>query len=496
MKFGNRRIYFAALALLAVALRWAGIVSRPIWYDEAFSILLSERGPSAILSGTLSADADASAAEEHPPAYYFMLWGWMKIFGTTLPAARALSVLTSLASIFLIYRIARLLFDDNVALVAAFLASILPFQIHYAQEIRMYGLMALWLALTTYAFLKRQWVLFACSAALAQYTHNLAAFYLIPLALTPLVQRDWKTLRALMLSGLAALVLYLPWLIHLPAQFAKVAANFWIEKPGADKFFTLPLFYLPHLPLQGWQLPAGLLLALLVIALAAYQTFRARIHSDERLKGLWTAYLAFFPPLLLWLFSQWKPVYLERALLPSHALFCVWLAWALTRTKFPRALQTLSFGMIIAAAAIGIYQHVLYVGFPYGRFDIINQTLRGQFQTGDVVIHSSKLSYLPAFYFDRNLQQGFILDSAGSGSDTLSPANRRILNLTGYQNVAEASSAANRVWLVIYRESVAEYQSLGNATHPHVAYLQANFAQKDKLEFDDLELYLFVKRAP
>ena len=87
------------ILIFAFIIRLAGIASRPIWYDEAFSILLSEQGPSAILSGTLSTDADSSAAEEHPPAYYFTLWVWMQVFGKSIIAARMLSILVSLGSI-------------------------------------------------------------------------------------------------------------------------------------------------------------------------------------------------------------------------------------------------------------------------------------------------------------------------------------------------------------------------------------------------------------
>ena len=247
----NPKTKLAFILVLALVIRLAGIASRPIWYDESFSILLSEQGPSAILSGTLAADADLSAAEEHPPAYYFMLWGWMQAFGNSLVAVRMLSIIFSLGIIFCVYLITNHLFNQQTALTAALLTAILPFQIHYGQEIRMYVFMTFWLLLATYAFLKRQWILFAIAAALAQYTHNLAAFYLIPLAFTPVFHRDWKTLRSVTLAGFAAIIIYSPWLIQLPAQISKVTSSFWIEKPGIEKLFTLFLFYLPHLPLPN-----------------------------------------------------------------------------------------------------------------------------------------------------------------------------------------------------------------------------------------------------
>jgi 4-amino-4-deoxy-L-arabinose transferase-like glycosyltransferase len=97
---------------LALVIRLAGIASRPIWYDEAFSALLAEQGPSEIVSGILAVDVDSSSAEEHPPAYYFMLWGWMRFFGDSLISVRMLSVVMSLGIVLCVYLIADHLFGS------------------------------------------------------------------------------------------------------------------------------------------------------------------------------------------------------------------------------------------------------------------------------------------------------------------------------------------------------------------------------------------------
>lgn len=473
---------------LAIFLRMLGISSRPIWYDEAFSILLSEQGPSAILSGTLTSDTDSSASEEHPPAYYFALWGWMQLLGDSLPVVRTLSIAFSLGIILLIYFIARHLFTEQAALSAAFLSAILPFQIHYGVEIRMYVLLAFWLTLATFAFLKRWWILFSIAAALAQYTHNLAAFYLIPLALTPIFQREWKTLRNLILAGLAAIVLYIPWLIQLPAQFSKVTSSFWIEKPGVERLLTLFLMYLPHLPIPNSMLMAGLLIATLIIVLAAFQTFRARNAN-----GAWLAFLSFTPPLLLWLVSQVYPLYVERALLPSHAIFCIWLGWAFTQTKLPNLVQYFVACLIFAIAGMGIFQHLTYNGFPYGPFDELNKSLEERIQDGDIIVHSSKLTYLPAFYFDPSHPQVFIVDPPGSNVDTLAPATQEVLNLRGFESIEQAAEGSGQIWLVIFQNSIDEYVAVGQTTHPHVQYLYEYFKLQDEESWGDILLLRYSK---
>lgn len=488
------------LLVFAFALRLWGIVSRPIWYDEAFSILFSRQGPVEVLKETLVHNEGTSAAEEHPPLYYFGLWGWFQIFGSSVVVARMFSVFISILVIWLVYQITLELFDPVVALYSAGLASILPFQIHYAQEIRMYGLLSLWLLLATYAFLRARkgtwkwWNIFAAASVLAQYTHNLAAFYLIPLSITPLIQRDWKTLRSLILAGIGASILYLPWLIQLPSQFSKVSTAFWIERPTVGSFFTLFLLYLPHLPLMDVLLVAGLALAVTIIALTVFQTYLAWKNKNPAIyRGVWVAYLAFMPPLLLWLVSQIVPIYIERSFLPAHAMFCIWLAWALIQTRMPRPIQILLGGFIVVAALIGIYQDITYAGFPYGPYADINASIESRMLPGDVIIHSSKLSYLPAFTYDPSLPQGFIIDPPGSNVDTLAPAIREAFHLKEYPNIEGAASGAERVWFIIFNQSIEEYTSAGQSTHPHLEYLNANFNLISIEDWDDLQVYLYSK---
>src|SRR5919109_3450005 len=95
----------AAVLLLALFVRVLGISSRPIWYDEAFAILFSEKGLGAMLYGTL-APTGIGSADIHPLGYYTTLWLWMKVFGGSLVAARSLSILAGIVSVYLIYLIA------------------------------------------------------------------------------------------------------------------------------------------------------------------------------------------------------------------------------------------------------------------------------------------------------------------------------------------------------------------------------------------------------
>lgn len=494
----NSKLFF--ILLLALIARMAGIASRPIWYDEAFAILFSEKGPSGMLYGTL-APSGAGSSDIHPLGYYTLLWMWTNLFDSSLIAARTLSVLAGTCTIYILYRLARELFNEKTALISALFVVLAPFHIHYSQEIRMYAFLALWLVAATYAYWKgshtddwRWWGAFAIASALAQYTHNLAAFYLIPLALTPVFQRDWRALRATFLAGFVSVILYLPWLVQLPAQFAKVSNSYWVVKPGAERIFTLFLTYTSLLPLPNLWLIIALFSAILVITIAIWQTIRAYSQKTPMAnRGLWAFYLAFCPAFLLFMFSQWIPAYIERALLPSGTLFCVWLAWAIYHTNLSKIGRGLLSAMLAITFAAGIYQHLTYRGFPYGPFREMTIYLRDHAKPGDTIIHSNKLSMLPSMYFDRDLAQSFIGDPPGSATDTLAPATQQVLGIKAEADISTAVEDADRVWYIIYQRSIDEYVQAGRHTHPDIDYLNSIFTLKTHESWDELRILLYTK---
>jgi uncharacterized membrane protein len=488
-----------AILVLAFAVRLLGIASRPIWYDEAFSILFAEKGLNAMLIGTLTT-LSGNAAEEHPLGYYTLLWLWMKLFGESLVVTRLLSILAGLISVYLVYLIGLgMLSDARTARSGMLFAAVAPFQVHYAQEVRMYSFLGLWLLLATYAYQRgsrtrdwKWWGLFSISAALAQYTHNLAAFYLVPLALLPIFQKDWQTLRAVVIAAIGSLILYFPWLVQLPAQFSKVENTYWVERPDISKLFTLILVFVTNTPLPAGFVAAALAIALIVVMVGLIQTIRLGFQAGTKI-GFWLLYLSFAPPLFLFLFSQWRSVYVERALLPSGAMFCIWLAWAITATNLSKIARYTLIGLLALASILGIYQHLTYQDFPYGPFRELSTSLHQRLEVKDVIVHSNKLSLLPALVFDNDLPQLFIADPGGSSTDTLASATQKILNLKAEKDITTATEYADRVWYIVYQRAIDEYIAAGYPTHPDLQYLDSQFHLSAQETWDGLRVFLYSK---
>jgi uncharacterized membrane protein len=72
-----------AILVIAAILRCVVLSTRSIFYDDAFSIFLSEQSLSKIITGT--------AADTMPPLYYFLLHIWL-LAGRSLWWVRLLSV--------------------------------------------------------------------------------------------------------------------------------------------------------------------------------------------------------------------------------------------------------------------------------------------------------------------------------------------------------------------------------------------------------------------
>lgn len=78
--------------------------------------------------------------EPHPPAYYFMMYGWTKVFGAGLLALRLPSVLFGIFSILFAFLVGRQLFDMHVGVLSAALVAFNGHQIYWSQHARMYAM--------------------------------------------------------------------------------------------------------------------------------------------------------------------------------------------------------------------------------------------------------------------------------------------------------------------------------------------------------------------
>ena len=494
-------LYLALILLLACALRVINLGGRSLWYDEAFAVLFSEKGLAAMLSGTLT-PVSGGASDIHPLLYYSTLKVWMTVFGESPFAVRFLSVVFGVATVAVIYGLARELFGEKTALAAALITAIAPFHVQYSQETRMYALLGLLLSLATWCFVKgwrgkswRWWIAFAVLAGLAMYTQQLAAFYLVALGLVPVIARRKDQLIRVGVGSIVAIVVYLPWLVNLPGQLEKVRSYYWLSPPNIAKpLGTMYSFLVVNLDIPDPYSKIGLLGSLFLILFLIIQVVlylrRVRVDRKPLLFVLW---LAAFPIALMWLVSQVQPFYLERALLPSALMLYVVLGWLFTRSGLPRPIMGVIAAVGLVMAGIGLYHQYTFATFPNSPFQTAAGYIRDNWQGGDVIVHQNKLSALPTVYYARDLTQRFLGDLPGSSEDTLALPTQQTLGLLADACIQSAGRDAKRIWWVMFDFVEAQYQGSNRLEElrQSLDWLDEHYTRSDVQHFNDLELVLY-----
>jgi uncharacterized membrane protein len=248
-------ILLGGIVLLGAALRLANLGAKSLWIDEAFSIWMARQPPDAIWRLTVHLD-------QHPPLYYLLLHGWMRLFGDSEAAARGLSALCGIATIPLLAALgARVAPGPAPGRLAALLLAVAPLHVRHAQEARMYTLLTLAAGLTLLCMLRlldapaarERWIFartewrganpwwlgFIGGTALTLLSHNTAILFAVavagfiagafgPPALRHGLRADRRLLNWSAALGLA-LLLWLPWLPFELVQVRRVAAEFWVQ---------------------------------------------------------------------------------------------------------------------------------------------------------------------------------------------------------------------------------------------------------------------------
>jgi len=134
-------IILGAIVFIALLFRLHDLESRTIGHIEIYvpgielPYELSDLGVRLTLWKTI---AGTVKLEPHPPAYYILMLGWTKIFGTGILALRLPSVLFGVACIVLIYVLCLLEEDRFTGLLAAGMLAFNGLHIYWSQEAKLY----------------------------------------------------------------------------------------------------------------------------------------------------------------------------------------------------------------------------------------------------------------------------------------------------------------------------------------------------------------------
>lgn len=486
-----------AITLIGGLLRVFQLGTKGMWLDETFSVWLANQGVGDMLQWIVKID-------QHPPLYYLLLHYWVALYGDTPYAARLLSVLFGTATIPIMYLIGKRLSGAVMGLVAALLLAFSVFNIFYAQEARMYTLLAFNAAVAIYALaclltdpraaspIGRQlralpqawrtqrwaalgsiatdgaWIALILFSAATLLTHNTAVFFVLATNLFVLSLLLYQRLRkggsppALQAPPLANWVkaqigiflLWCLWIAIFVRQAAKVYQEFWIPQPTSDSILqTLRALLNASAQGQVGQVVMLWIMAFLLCLGVVY--YRKKLSIFLFLAALFT--VPFVGELIV---SIRRPIFYDRTL--------IWITIPLLLLLAAGIMQ-LRFRLLIVLAVGAIMTNYLFSAGDYYRFFQKEDwaTAAGHVayfaKKGDLVLFNSNFVEIPFNYYFRPFENQYSLQIVKQGVplDLLNDGVLEPKMTEGDIPKLEALvSGHDRVWLVYSHDSYTDPQGL------------------------------------
>jgi Dolichyl-phosphate-mannose-protein mannosyltransferase len=385
----------ASIAAIGVALRFYSLGAHYLSYDESFTVLMVGRPLPDLIR--------AAAGDVHPPLSYLMYWVFVRLAGGTTPLTLRLpaAVLGSLA-IWQVYGLMRRLSFSRPALLAGLaLFALSPFEIHYSQDARMYGLLQLAVLGAVLAMLDRRYWLMGAWMAVAAWSHNYGLFYVAVIGAAAFVRelgrpviaaadpvlgwvgpQDSARPRDVLLACGLAIVSFVPWAGVLVQQIHTLGSGYWMVPLSLGQFIY-PIFPL----VWGVALPEALngLGAAVAIGLVLFAMLKAFKLKRYRL----LVWLMVAPALLAAGVSLVStPIYLYRALIGCVPPMLLLIGWAIADGTGLRE-RAWAAAVIAPLLLLAIWNRLPSLQAQTAENSWALRTVLAGYQTGDIVFHGN-----------------------------------------------------------------------------------------------------------
>ncbi len=323
------------LTLLAFVIRFIGLNRESFWYDEVYSVRMVRMSAGEIIRFT--------SGDVHPPLYFLLLHFWTRLFGESQMSVRMLSLCFSVLAVFALYHLAKKLFNERVAFVAALFMTLAPLHLFYSNEARMYSLLTFLAIASAYFFVcllndKNRVTLFfyVATTTLLLYTHIYALFvvagqFLYFVSLFVLARETFQTkLRRWLTAQFITGLLFLPWAFVVLGQVRRARQGFWIKEPD----LLMPIETL-------FEYCGSLWLVLFILPLALWGIIRLSKSANEETetdalpqKKFFLLFWLVFPILTPFLLSKiFSPFYIPKYAIAASVPFYLFAAFGLV--QFP-----------------------------------------------------------------------------------------------------------------------------------------------------------------
>lgn len=361
MRFSRRSALVLLLVLVAFALRAYRLDLFSLRGDESFTVLFVQKPLAQMWAETLT-------VEPNPPLLYFLLRGWIALAGESEFVTRFFSLFFGVLCVPLAYRLARVVLNApasraaptrlagkgawgmgswTIALTAALLVAINPYQIWHSQDVRNYtlwqavslaALVLFWLWYRTPDVLRSTlvsrrpssvvrplslsivhssaplWSLasFVVFELAALYTHYYEAFILLALNLFVFATtwRQWRKLAGWIAAQLGLAILYLPYPLILSNRVSAYGEGSGRQGVALWDIAreTFSAFVVGETLDGAWRAWLWIPFALIALFGLIY------LVAGDRRRGLFFALYAGVPTVGVFVLNTVRPLYLERYL--------------------------------------------------------------------------------------------------------------------------------------------------------------------------------------
>lgn len=461
----RRFVLLCVITLLGSALRLYQIGTQSLWFDELLSVTISKLNLATVITSPASID---------PPLYYILLHLWLGL-GHDDSIVRLLSALPEILAIPAMYVLGRKMFNVQVALVATSIFAVAPLQIFYSQEARMYAFLILFSILSIWAYVravesnqKRDWALWVLASVLSLYTHTIAVLLLFVFDLDALTH--WRIskrpIQPVVASNITIGLFLMPSFILLLQKLSWLLPALWLQRPTIlQPLITFYVFMFSYsLPFPANMIALFIMLsALAFLSLAVWRALQRR-GSRERANLSLLSLTLLLPPMILFLISQWRSVYIDRLLLGSSPALYLLLAWGIVqsdRRYVLRICAVVAFPFVLFSL-LNYYTQPEYAKTPLRQAIQYVETHR---TPGELVVHTSDSSFLAGRYYDAHGNHVLLYNPS---DQWLTPVLMNDLEVPFGKDALQIISGQERYWVVVALdhipdEQLAEKSVLGNA---------------------------------
>lgn len=434
------------ILLIGFGLRLYRVDYPDITGDEAWSVTIA---------GWQLADVVSSDAEFNPPLYHLLLYGMMRLGGSSTFAIRYLSVIANLLGVVLLGQLGRLIGGKRLGWLALLVGLFSPFLIYYAQEARFYSLVLFNSAASftmLVLILRKQrpdrpvqvsyWLMYGLASLLMLFTHYYAfammftqALFVVPFYAW---RRSWRKLQKWILIWIGLAVVYLPWMAYsidflntrTDQRFEEWNLTQWLELAQRTlQAFSASITMPSNLMWTSWLIVGLALLG--VLSLWRYRPARRYLVALTTVILIGGIFFA-------WGLTPLMPFFYERYLMVAMPAFLLLVSGGIWASfKFHRGAGILAVLLLLAVSATSLWHHwfdPFYLKSTYGR---MIASIEEQYREGDLILLNNPLQEsLATIYLSPDLPSHF-LDRAKLLSEE---------DAADY--LASITAGYDRVWLV------------------------------------------------